>query len=319
MGAAGFIALDRAAESTVSRFRPDLERALSGPLGHPLTIGPYKGLRPWGMALGPSRVLPSAEDRSELSLAGLEVRLAPLASLRRLQPVVQLTLHKLRGQLEANREGGYWTFGAPGGNAELPRLGIQYRLADPALLRFGPQRQTLELRSQGSVLLGEAFVSTESQLRWVDGKGSVRLDGQGHWDRPSFRLRSRLDRLNLKRLVAVIAPSQDLDASGQLRGDVQISWTGGAWNCRGDVGLTNLKLASLQSRRLRVGCTGDQLQLEPTTLRFGSFEAFASGSVALSRRFDLRADHSQFGRQPEEQGSIEASDHRPLGRTPVER
>ena len=109
-------------------------------------------------------------------------------------------------------------------------------------------------------------------------------------DRPSFSFQGRLDRLNLKRLVAVIAPSQDLDASGQLRGDVQISWTGGAWNCRGDVGLTNLKLASLQSRRLRVGCTGDQLQLEPTTLRFGSFEAFASGSVALSRRFDLRAD-----------------------------
>ena len=88
----------------MSCFRPDLERAFRS-LGHPLTIGPYEGLRPWGMALGPSRALLSAEDRSELSLAGLEVRLAPLASLRRLQPVVQLTLHKLRGQLEANREG----------------------------------------------------------------------------------------------------------------------------------------------------------------------------------------------------------------------
>ena len=290
VGTVGFIALDRAVERTVSHFRPDLERSLSGPLGHPLKIGTYEGLRPWGMALGPSRILPSAQDRSELSLAGLEVRLAPLASLRRLQPVVQLTLHKVRGQLEANQEGRYWTFGAPGGKADLPRLGLQYRLADPALLRFGPQEQTLELRSQGSVLLGEAFFSTESDLRWVDGKGSVRLDGQGHWNRPSFRLRSRLDRLSLQRLEAVIAPSQDLDVSGHLQGDVQISWTGGSWNCRGDVGLTRLKLASLQSQRLSIGCTGDQLKLAPTTLRFGSFEALASGSVALNRHFDLRAD-----------------------------
>lgn len=289
-GTAGFITLDSVAERSVSRFRPDLERALSGPLGHSLKIGPYKGLRPWGMAIGPSRILPSAEDRSEVSLEGLEVSLAPLASLRRLQPVLQITLHKVRGQFQANEEGGYWRFGAPGGQAALPRLGVQYRLADPAQLRFGPQRQTLELRSQGSVLLGEAFFSTESELRWVDGEGSLRLDGQGHWDRPSFRLRSRLERLSLQPLGVVIGPAQDLDASGKLQGDVQISWTGGALSCRGGLRLIGFKLASVSSRRLSVGCKGDQLQLEPATLRFGSFEALASGSVALNKSFDLRAD-----------------------------
>ncbi|WP_186515065.1 translocation/assembly module TamB domain-containing protein [Synechococcus sp. A15-44] len=290
VGTAGFIALDRAAERSVSRFRPDLERALSGPLGHSLKIGPYEGLRPWGIALGSSRILPSAEDRSELSLAGLQVRLAPLASLRRLQPVLQITLHEVRGQFQANKEGRYWTFGSPGGQSALPRLGVQYRLADPAKLRFGPQRQTLELRSQGSVLLGEAFFSTESELRWVDGEGSLRLDGQGHWDRPSFRLRSRLERLSLQPLGAVVAPAQDLNASGKLQGDVQISWTGGALSCRGGIRLTGFKLASVNSRRLSVGCKGDELQLEPATLRFGSFEALASGSVALNKSFDLRAD-----------------------------
>nr|WP_115093644.1 translocation/assembly module TamB domain-containing protein [Synechococcus sp. UW106] len=289
-GTAGFIALDRVAERTVARFSPILERALSAPLGHPLKLGTYQGLRPWGMAIGPSRILPSEVDRSELSLAGLEVSLAPLASLRRLQPVLQITLHKLRGQLEANEAGRYWTFGPASGEGDLPRLGLQYKLADPAWLRFGPQRQTLELRSQGSVLLGEAFFSTESSLRWVDSEGSLRLDGQGHWDRPSFRLRSRLDRLNLQPFGTVMAPAGDLDASGQLKGDIQISWTGGALNCRGGVRLNRLKLASVQSRRLSIGCKGDQLKLEPATLRFGSFEALASGSVALNKRFDLRAE-----------------------------
>ena len=117
----------------------------------------------------------------------------------------------------------------------------------------------------------------------------MRLDGQGHWDRPSFRL-LRLDRLNLQRLGAVLAPSKDLQASGQLQGDVQISTTGDSWNCRGDVRLTRLKLASFETRRLGIGCKGDQLRLEPTTLRFGSFEALASGSIAVNKRFDLRAE-----------------------------
>ena len=79
VGTAGFITLDRAAERAVGRFRPDLERALSAPLGHSLKIGPYKGLRPWGFAIGPTRILPSTADRSELSLGGFDISLAPLA------------------------------------------------------------------------------------------------------------------------------------------------------------------------------------------------------------------------------------------------
>ena len=47
----------------------------------------------------------------------------------------------------------------------------------------------------------------------------------------------------------------------------------------------------LRSRaRLGIGCKGEQLKLKPTTLRFESFEAQASGSVVLNRRFDLRAE-----------------------------
>ena len=39
-----------------------------------------------------------------------------------------------------------------------------------------------------------------------------------------------------------------------------------------------------------MACKGDQLTLEPATLGFGAFEARASGSVALNKSFDLRAD-----------------------------
>ena len=118
----------------------------------------------------------------------------------------------------------------------------------------------------------------------------LRLDGQGHWDRPRFRLRTRLNRLNLKPLGVVIAPAQDLDASGTLEGDVQIGWADRSLHCRGGLSLKRLELASLNSNRLSFACKGDQLKLQPATLRFGAFEARASGSVALNKSFDLQVD-----------------------------
>ena len=119
---------------------------------------------------------------------------------------------------------------------------------------------------------------------------SARLDARGHWDRPNFRLRTRLNQLDLRPFGAIIPSSQNLDASGELQGDIQISWSDGSLNCRGGVGLTRFKLASLKTRRLGIGCQGDQLKLEPSSLRFGSFEALASGSLSLNQSFDLRAD-----------------------------
>ena len=76
-------------------------------------------------------------------------------------------------------------------------------------------------------------------------------------------------------------PTEGRCADQQDRGLLELP----RW-CQAD----RLKLASLQSQRLNIGCTGDQLKLEPTTIGFGGFEALASGSVALNRRFDLRAD-----------------------------
>ena len=43
---------------TISRFSPQIEKTLSNSLGHPLKIGSYRGLRPWGIELGPTMLLP---------------------------------------------------------------------------------------------------------------------------------------------------------------------------------------------------------------------------------------------------------------------
>ena len=49
---------------TISRFSPRIEKKLSDSLGHPLEIGDYRGLRPWGVALGRTRLFPGKNDPS---------------------------------------------------------------------------------------------------------------------------------------------------------------------------------------------------------------------------------------------------------------
>ena len=56
-------------DRTISRFSPEIEKKLSNSLGHPLKIGSYKGLRLWGIELGPTRILPSVKDSSSINIS----------------------------------------------------------------------------------------------------------------------------------------------------------------------------------------------------------------------------------------------------------
>ena len=53
---------------TISRFSPQIEETLSNSLGHPLKIGAYRGLRPWGVALGRTKLLPGEKDSSSVNI-----------------------------------------------------------------------------------------------------------------------------------------------------------------------------------------------------------------------------------------------------------
>ena len=287
--------LDRVAGDALNRLRPDLEQALSKPLGHPVEIGEYRGLRPWGLAVGPSRIPSSTLDRSELSLEGLRISLDPLASLRQWQPVLQLDLLGLRGQLEPNEDGRYWTPGKVEPGGEPPRLVLRYRLVDPARISIGPGEQILEVEAQGAVQLADASFSTIAQLRWAGEAGRVRLEGHGRWNRPAFSLRSRIEGLDLKPFSTVLQPSSGVRASGQLAGDFRVRWSADQLRCRGGLRLNNLQIASadaeplLRSPRIGIGCKEGQLSISPSTLQFRDFQAAVSGGMELNRRFDLKA------------------------------
>ena len=108
---AGCWGLDRAAADLVARLTPSLETSISRPLGHPIELGEYRGLLPWGVAIGRSRILPAGQDRSQVSVSGLTIRFDPIASLRHWKPVLRLHLQGAVARLSRNAAGDYWILG----------------------------------------------------------------------------------------------------------------------------------------------------------------------------------------------------------------
>ena len=294
--AIGFLAVDRGASDLVNRLRPELERSLSGPLGHPVQIGAYEGLRPWGLAIGPSKILPTAKDRSTGSLDQLEIRLDPLASLRNWQPVLALDVRGVRLDLRRDAQGRYWTPGAAKGSQKLPRIRLNVRLLQPAQINLSPVGEAFRLSGRGAVELADSWFSSSTRLQWLDQGGSVALQASGRWDQPQLLLRTSLKDLKLNRLARVLSLQANADVQGRLDGALRLQLQKGRIGCRGNVQVQNVEVRRdkrsepLRSKRLGVSCKDEILTLQGGQLRYGDWSAEASGSVALNRSFDLRFD-----------------------------
>ena len=91
-GGALWFAADRWAGSQFQRLRPEIEAQISKPLGHPVSIGRYRGLGPQGMSIGPVQVRPGPLDQSTAEIRRITIGFDLLASLQRLKPVLTVRI-----------------------------------------------------------------------------------------------------------------------------------------------------------------------------------------------------------------------------------
>ena len=293
-GVVALHAMDRWAAAEVDRWRPTLERSLAGPIGHPIRIGEYQGLRPWGLAFGSSRISASKLDRSQIRLAGFTVTLDPLASLRRWKPVVALRFRGLEAQLQRNEAGRYWTFGGSKSNDPPPNVELRYSFDEPARFTFQSGGEQLALQSRGAIRLDDSSFQTSSSLSWLGQAGTLRLDGSGRWDRPQFNVRSRAKSIQLNRLAAFLPLAADVAVGGQLDGDLRLRWSGNKLGCQGEMHLNAFRVQTavlpteLRSGRIRLDCRQNRVQLTPVQMRSGDLTATASGFVEFQRRLQFK-------------------------------
>ncbi len=120
---------------TISRFSPRIEKTLSNSLGHPLEMGTYRRLVPWGVELGPTKLLPSLKDSSSVNISNLTIKFAPLASLFNWQPVAIFNPKGTKILLNRNDTGSFWVM--PQSDSSKPlNFHLRFNLKDPTKIVF---------------------------------------------------------------------------------------------------------------------------------------------------------------------------------------
>ena len=291
---AGCWGLDRAAAHLVTRWTPSVEEAISRPLGHPIELGEYRGVLPWGVAIGRSRILPSEQDRSQVSVSGLTVRFDPLASLRHWKPVLRLHLEGAVARLSRNANGGYWIAGRGTPGSQPPRLDLRYSLGPAARIELAPSGQSLRVDGRFSQNFDARSFNTALRLRWSDQTGGLRLEGRGRLDRSRLDLRGRMDGLLLDRLTTLVPGRDDLSVNGRLDGDLRLQWRDGRPACSGNVRLRGLEVRTaslpdpLTTPQLTLGCRDRTVSIARSRISSGDWTLDAVGDVVLQRSLDLR-------------------------------
>ncbi|NCG17000.1 MAG: DUF748 domain-containing protein [Synechococcales cyanobacterium H12SWP_bin.12] len=292
--AAVWLTADRLIARAVNGLRPSLEQQLSIPLGHPIEIGPYRGLGLDGIGIGPITILRGTKDASSLRVQKLSLGIDPLSSIRHLRLVVVARLHGASVNLSRNQQGQFWVPGPKQNGEFLHRVDLRVRLIDPAQIRVEPANLQLSLAGAVRLRLNEKWADGAFQMGLPD-RGSVTLEGRAHWDRPEFRFATRLKRIRLDRLQGLLPKAQPIQLRGQVGGDLNFEWNRGQTSCGGGLSVVGLKLSgkplqhALASRQLRLHCDDDQLSIPSSHWRYGPYRASLGGRFHLNQRFDLSA------------------------------
>ncbi|MDA7685214.1 translocation/assembly module TamB domain-containing protein [bacterium] len=292
--AAVWLTADRLIARAVNGLRPSLEQQLSTPLGHPIEIGPYRGLGLDGIGIGPIRIRPGTKDASTLRVQKLSLGIDPLSSIRHLRLVVVARLHGASVNLSRNQQGQFWVPGPRPDGEFLHRVDLRVRLVDPAKIRVEPANLQLSFAGAARLRLNEKWADGAFQIALRD-RGSVTLKGRAYWDRPEFQLTTQLKRIRLNRLQGLLPMAQPIELGGQVGGDLSFDWNRGQTSCGGGLSVVGLTVSgkplkhALASQQLRLHCAGDRLTIPRSQWRYGPYRADLGGQVHLNKRFDLIA------------------------------
>ncbi len=294
VAAAVWFSADRLIARAVNGLRPSLEQQFSVPLGHPIEIGPYRGLGLDGIGIGPITILPGTKDASTLRVQKLTLGIDPLSSIRHLRLVVVARLKGTKLNLNRNQQGQFWVPGPRANNEFLHRVDLRVRLIDPANIRVEPSDLQLSLAGAARLRLNEKWADGAFQIALPD-RGTVKLKGRAHWDRPEFLLTTQLKRIRLNRLQGLLPMAQPIELGGQVGGDLSFDWNRGQISCGGGLSVVGLTVSgkplqhALASQQLRLNCDRDRLTIPRSQWRYGSYRADLGGRVHLNKRFDLSA------------------------------
>lgn len=283
---------DQLLERVYAHWRPRLEDLVGRVMGRPLRLGPFQGLGPDGVRIGPSRFLPGPKDGSSAGVSGLVARIDPLASWRDRSLHLTLDLRGAEVDLRRQGQGAIWTFGtmAPGGKP--PRLSLAFRLLDPARVRLwklgaDPRPLRVDLVGQATVTTHEQAVTWRARVRQPDLRGVARVAGGGNWKSQDWHTEVRASRWGVAPLIQLLPLRGQV--AGEGSGQLALRWRRGRPDCQGSLvgeGLRwrlNATAPTLNLPRSPLRCDGTTLSLERSPWRLGPWGGRVGGTLAGRR------------------------------------
>jgi translocation and assembly module TamB len=278
-------------------WRPRLETQIGTVMGRPLRLGPFQGVGPEGVRIGPSRFLPGPKDGSSASARQVVVRIHPLASWREREVRLTLDLEGAEVDLRRQGRGALWTFGAMAPGGKPPRLALAFRLLDPARVRLwnlgaDPQPLQLDLQGQATVTTHTQAVTWRARALQSGPGGVARVVGQGNWKSQIWQTEVRASRWGVAPLARLLPLRGEVAGSGS--GRLALAWQRGRPSCEGGLVGERLRwrlnatapLLELPQAPLR--CDGTLLSLEQSRWRLGPWGGGVGGTLA-GKRLRLKA------------------------------
>ena len=320
---------DQVLAGLYGRWRPKLEQQIGQVLGHPLSLGPYRGIGFDGVLIGPSRLGPGRQDGSTASVEGARVMVHPLASWRQRTWILDLSFQGAQADLRRNGQGQFWVLGPIQAGQKPPRLDLTFRLLEPGRVRLhgignrlgnglGAADRILPLEALGQVGLRihRHEVDWRTVVRLPGASGSALVNGGGQWQQRRWTSKVESRGLALAPLWPLL-PIRGGPAggppgllSGQADGRLDLSLVRGQPACRGSLQLRQVRwrpsagAGALVSELLPLQCRERQLELASSAWSYGSWRGAVAATAGLDRRLGLNL-------------RIRPPASNPLGATPI--
>ena len=294
---------------TISRFSPQIEKTLSNSLGHPLEIGAYKGLRPWGVALGRTKLLPGEKDSSSVNISTLTIKFAPFASLLNWQPVAIFNPKGTEIILNKNNKGSFWVLPSSD-NSKSNNFHLRFNLKGSTKIVFNPGEKTLF--AKGNIALNLAKKKIYGAINLHSKKqGSLYFSGKGYWDGLEFQTKVRINKFRLGFLQGILGNDSNIISKGNINGKINLAIEKGFIKCKGDLIANNLSLRGgvlndiLFSDKSRIKCDNKSLNITDSNWRYGFWDISTSAEIPFYKKDETHIKSFSYIK-------IKDFDHQPL-------
>ena len=294
---------------TISRFSPQIEKTLSNSLGHPLEIGAYRGLRPWGVALGRTKLLPGEKDSSSVNISTLTIKFAPIASLLNWQPVAIFNPKGTEIILNKNNKGSFWVLPSSD-NSKSNNFHLRFNLKGSTKIVFNPGEKTLF--AKGNLALNLAKKKIYGAINLNSKKhGSLYFSGKGYLDGLEFQTKVRINKFRLGFLQGILGNDSNIISKGNINGKINLAIEKGFIKCKGDLIANNLSLRGgvlndiLSSDKSRMKCDNKSLNITDSNWRYGFWDISTSVEIPFYKKDETHIKSFNYIK-------IKDFDHQPL-------